>query len=74
MLSYLPPKNPKSQTLDEYMYTEMCSRKMVRGATSLKKETKTIFLVENSIGSEQEIIDYTILPGKMKKSSYICFF
>ena len=47
---------------------------MVRGATSLKKETITIFLVENSIGSEQEIIDYTILPGKMKKSSYICFF
>ena len=47
---------------------------MVRGATSLKKETITIFLVENSIGSEQEIIDYTILPGEMKKSSYICFF
>ena len=47
---------------------------MVGGATSLKKETITIFLVENSIGSEQEIIDYTILPGKMKKSNYICFF
>ena len=33
-----------------------------------KKQTVTI------LGSEQEIIDYTILPREMKKGSQLCFF
>ena len=37
----------------------------------MKKKSKQTVTI---LGSEQEIIDYTILPGKMKKGRQLCFF